>query len=732
MMFGLKDKKGLNAATAGCSSERKPTASLHTISRNSFEKVVSVGKNICHTLSATLSRKPSRQTSSTERPTSPDRLPSNASTATASFKQNLDDCTAGSLSQRSSKSTVPTEHSLPVPDCGETFYVPGISPPPPRPRMNTRQTAIQEPNNLSASSMEFIRSSGDTKSEDQSEEESSAKPEQLCVKKAMKDRLRQCLKATYEHFILLRHFRFNHESSRYDSVMDAGMLPGIDEPVKQCETVGVDLNNEEDEDDGSHPRCEFKTIEAIPDAKYHELFRSCKLSSSADCVAVVRREKGTYNAATFVDVLEGEQLRKFVVRVPGHGTLEHWTDEDAYVLEREAQLIEYIRQNTTAPVAHVIDYSTGHDNPLGFPHIVMTMLPGKPAYTLWFPEDYPFIGDHRAFRNADVPPPHIEKMRLAFLRSLAKVMTQIQSLEFKGIGVPTFDYLGNLTGIGPTCHFTGASDDSFKRQPAATTQEYLQARLKAKVRHMDERREPGDVDAISERNGTRIILNLIFAQPAFHGPTDETFTIHHNDLDLQNILVDEAGNVTGIIDWDNAMAAPRCVGASAVPMFLRSDWFPEYNFSLEVPPYMAWNYHRYREIYAAATIEAGNVEDAKFTTKSALYRAAIATCTEGGENAADFIPKLLHEIPHCRVDADDFLKGLGMGAWHSAIRMLETQFAKIFEPELPPVGLLEALDVELEMQTTWWSSCDELLDLYEDENVEGAAQLPHGSATGSE
>lgn len=139
---------------------------------------------------------------------------------------------------------------------------------------------------------------------------------------------------------------------------------------------------------------------------------------------------------------------------------------------------------------------------------------------------------------------------------------------------------------------------------------------------------------------------------------------------------------------------------------------------------MAWNYHHYREIYAAALVEAGNIEDAKYTTKSALYQAAIATCTEGVSDY-DFIPKLLHEIPHCRVDASDFLKGLGMGAWHSAIRMLETHFAKIFEPELPPEGLLEALDVELEMQTTWWSCCDELLNLYEDEKTDDVSRSSH-------
>jgi aminoglycoside phosphotransferase (APT) family kinase protein len=728
MMFGLKNKKRLNAATTGFSSEPKPSASTRTIQRNSFEKVVTAGKNLCYNLSVTLTRKPCRQTSPINRSTSANRPSSNASTATTS-NQNLDNCDAGSLCQKSSSSTLLTESSLLVLDCGETFYVPGISPS--RSHLDTGRAPIQEPNGLSVSSMESATSWNNTKSLDQPEEEIPAVPEQLYVKKGMKDRLCRHLKATYKNLILPRLLRFGRNSSRYGSAVDEDAPPAINEPVDQCETVDTDSDDddddeeeEEEEGDGSHPRCDFQTIAAISDAKYHELFKACNLFPSADCVAVVRRDKGAYNAATFVDVLDGGKTHKFVVRMPGHGTLEHWTDEDAYVLEREAQLIEYIRKNTAAPVAQVIDYATGHENALGFPHIVMTMLPGKPAYTLWFPEGYPFVGDDDVFRDADVPPPYIKKRRVAFLRSLAKVMTRIQSLEFDGIGVPAFDNDGRLTGTGPTCHFKGASDVSFKRQPAATTQEYLQARMKSKVKHLDEQHELGDLDGLLENLGIRTILNLVFAQPAFHGPAGETFTIHHNDLDLQNILVDEEGNVTGIIDWDNAMSAPRCVGASAVPRFLRNDWFPEWESRLEVSPYMAWNYHHYREIYAAALVEAGNIEDAKYTTKSALYQAAIATCTEGVSDY-DFIPKLLHEIPHCRVDASDFLKGLGMGAWHSAIRMLETHFAKIFEPELPSEGLLEALDVELEMQTTWWSCCDELLNLYEDEKTDDVSRSSH-------
>jgi hypothetical protein len=55
------------------------------------------------------------------------------------------------------------------------------------------------------------------------------------------------------------------------------------------------------------------------------------------------------------------------------------------------------------------------------------------------------------------------------------------------------------------------------------------------------------------------------------------------------------------------------------------------------------------------------------------------------------------EIPECRVDADDFGMGVGMG-WPAALESLKEYFAKIFEPVLPPTGFLEGIDAELEVR----------------------------------
>ncbi|KAF2032910.1 hypothetical protein EK21DRAFT_109361 [Setomelanomma holmii] len=88
--------------------------------------------------------------------------------------------------------------------------------------------------------------------------------------------------------------------------------------------------------------------------------------------------------------------------------------------------------------------------------------------------------------------------------------------------------------------------------------------------------------------------------------------------------------------------------------------------------HMVFNNHYYREIYAAAMVEAGYDTDAKYTMKSAMYQAAFAAITR------------------------DFKLAFGKG-WPFARLVLRNQFPKMFDPELPRPGLLAELDAELAM-----------------------------------
>ena len=81
-------------------------------------------------------------------------------------------------------------------------------------------------------------------------------------------------------------------------------------------------------------------------------------------------------------VLDHGKIDTHIVRVPGHATAEHWTAKDTYTMEREVQIIEYIGENTSAPVPQICGYSTNFNNTLGNPFIIMKRLPGKSTYSI--------------------------------------------------------------------------------------------------------------------------------------------------------------------------------------------------------------------------------------------------------------------------------------------------------------------------------------------------------------
>lgn len=464
-----------------------------------------------------------------------------------------------------------------------------------------------------------------------------------------------------------------------------------EESKSQSSPVDVPNDNEVDDDgdDEEHPRCDWETIDSIPASRYEELAsRTCTFSGPLKQAKRLAYKKGTFNAASFVGVLSNGKIDTYVVHVPGHATTEHWTAHDAYMMKREVQIIEYIRQNTSAPVPQVCAYSTDFNNTLGHPFIMMTRLPGKSAYSIWFDEQYDEADPETNFRFGDLPSPAVEKKRINFLRSLAKIMAEINTLFFDKIGMPIVPMDGSAAPtVGPLYQWdhTG-SDDSTERPVFTSTQDYVRARPNSL--------QISDTIVAGSKTqnyvlGARKLLDMIFAQPVFNPslPGLETFTLHHSDLDLQNILVDSDGNVTGIIDWDRCFAVLCCIGAASAPLFLQKDWMPAYLNNLSTAPHMAFTTHRYRQIYAAALAEQGCV-DAKYTSKSAMYQAGVmALYDRDYGDVDDFLEKVLRCVPEFRGDVKKTIQTFGAG-WPAGERAMQQHLKQVFEPEMPDSNVL--------------------------------------------
>lgn len=190
----------------------------------------------------------------------------------------------------------------------------------------------------------------------------------------------------------------------------------------------------------------------------------------------------------------------------------------------------------------------------------------------------------------------------------------------------------------------------------------------------------------------RTLLNLVFnseplASSHNFDEENESFVLTHKDLDLQNIFVDEEGNVVGIIDWDRVSIEPRGAGPASLPLFLQRDW--KYDYTLETPTHMPFVLEHYRKIYSRYMREAtarphdAVSGDGKYTLKSGLYHAAYTALCFLETYAPWFASRLFKQSPNLRdFDAQSFLEsvGSGNGCGDRGKMLLEREISKIFKP----------------------------------------------------
>jgi hypothetical protein len=162
---------------------------------------------------------------------------------------------------------------------------------------------------------------------------------------------------------------------------------------------------------------------------------------------------------------------------------------------------------------------------------------------------------------------------------------------------------------------------------------------------------------------------------------DEVFYICHGDQDSQNILVDESGNVTGIIDWDRVDTQVGIFGWARFPHFLCSDWYPDYIWPDSDENSMSpQELEHYRDCYARYLHDAANGEgDSRFTSKTMIMGAV--ECAIGVKfDHFDPLGKILQQIIP-RMDIDGFLYRLGDDGWLPGQKeFFGIELAKLLEP----------------------------------------------------
>ncbi|KAJ4366230.1 hypothetical protein N0V83_007866 [Neocucurbitaria cava] len=477
---------------------------------------------------------------------------------------------------------------------------------------------------------------------------------------------------------------------------------GSDEEVQVDEDI-YSVNSEPNEDD-ENDRRDFKTIRKIPrkaiEAFVLKLVHPDDEQDSHTC-HVTQRKEGSFHHAIFLQIaFDGALQQEFILKIPAHGTAKHWGEFDVLMMRNEAVIMQHIHHRTDCPVPKVIAFDEYINNELGAPYILMEKMSGVSAMGLWLgqPPENLTSGEEHEHLDAGNPSLEAEEKRTNFLRSLAHAMSHLKDLKFAGIGLPVYD---EATDCKPEYfapmwrwHSKSLMFALTPSGPFDTTEEFfldgLNVALNLKeVAHRDPNSSP-----VLLVKGLRKVFDIVFSAAPFVTPsatilcnaeeTDNTaeasFVLRHDDLDLQNILVDDHGNVTGIIDWDGCMSVPQCIGYTSLPTFLRRDWLPD--FDTDCIPHEACSLDHYRDVYAKAMEEFTTQDqtDAKFTRKSAIYQALLAAVHEDSD-VKDLVGKLLAEIPDFRrVDVDEVCVRLGRG-WPAAEKVLQEKIPELLRPE---------------------------------------------------
>ncbi|KAF2864856.1 hypothetical protein BDV95DRAFT_624282 [Massariosphaeria phaeospora] len=422
-------------------------------------------------------------------------------------------------------------------------------------------------------------------------------------------------------------------------------------------------------------RRNFEAIEAIEDGAFVKLLLQHldpdnKLDPN-DC-DVVERAHGTYNYCAILSVANDDA--RYVIKVPAIGTAAVWQAGDAYNLRNEVYTMKYISCNTNVPIPKIYGWDDSLDNAIGAPYTLMHAVLGMPAHYLW--------DDKNDLHN---PSMKVDTARRNFLKNLANTMAELRHLAFDKIGALHFTQdPEEQDAIPPTVsHYFSANSDGTLSQIDAhsSSEEYFQAKKDAFGEALTKDKPDGTLEDFEY--GIQAFYDFVFQAYPFT-PQDraepETFVLAHNDLDLQNIYVDSAGHIVGIIDWDNTRTVPRCIGYAALPLFLRKDWEdPGYDFEEHLP---TWTLDEYRGFYDECMCDATAFADGKFTRKSKFYAAAAMAMEGCNEDWSDFLQRMFKEIAPLReIDMMQFLTRLGRdGGWPDAERMLKREIGALFNP----------------------------------------------------
>lgn len=275
------------------------------------------------------------------------------------------------------------------------------------------------------------------------------------------------------------------------------------------------------------------------------------------CCHVAYHAEGVFNKVYLVQW----NGRKAIMRVslpvePGHKT------------RGEVATLRWLQHQTNIPVPQVLDFDDSNKNEIGFEWILMEYMLGTSADKRW-------RGMSMAQKTALVEKVAEYQAQILFPRPHERQFNTIGTLDSKDL--TGWNHLKSTPYITPgqLVDYTFFWGDNYCRNvprgPFRSSQEWLISLVSIVLQELSAKGREAEDEADRELTAnTRLILcKLLYMVPKMFPEKRSAVStfLWHEDLSLENILVDHEGNITAVLDWECVSTMPSWV-ATRTPLVL--------------------------------------------------------------------------------------------------------------------------------------------------------------------
>lgn len=351
------------------------------------------------------------------------------------------------------------------------------------------------------------------------------------------------------------------------------------------------------------------------------------------------------------------RIRALVLRVP------RW---DQGQTERVAATLDYLRQNTKIPIATIVAKDFSNDNPLESPYIVQHRIPGSDLETLWTGLNH--------------------SQRCTIARELGGVIKSLLALQFSVTGYVEASSKDTGSGESHTIvpfELKNTSGDLYEEseqhtllirgtpRESQTTLDFFKCQI-GRWRAVEVARDPPMIDRIVGLwDGMLQIIEEMNDLDIF---IQKRHCLCHVDLLPRNIMAMIRPNgsirVTGILDWDEAVIAPKFVSCEPPGWLWGFDPDNRPHDDLPTWPYevpgandmpSTWQKHEIKRTFEqyAGTEYLSLAYDEHFRICRCLFRIALFGLTSSENfNAAD---RVIHDWEILRQSSPRYVRAKGKG-----------------------------------------------------------------------